>query len=401
MTLLWAIEFEYSNRLHHGALMRFVNYSRELRGMGHRVFFAVLLEEKDPGPSRAWFEELIENGTISGYFELQYQPPESARRRAARLIHPALGNRVLGPHRRGVVDAVATILRENKVDAMITSKRNLFFLADALTDARFKILDFGDSEALYLSRDAKSLFRERRWGQLARKMLSLVRSAIEERYYARRSSAVIVVSPVDKMAVDRISGIKSRVLLNGVALPAGASVAKIPNRLIFSGNMNFPPNQGAALWFIENVLPRVRKEVPGAHLVIAGANPPADLRALEGEAIHITGFVDDMNREIALSALYVAPLISGGGFKNKVVEALANRTYVVATPMAVEFLDAQARERVAVTTSPEEMAELIIGILRDPARCEEQLAFLYDYVRANFTWAGQAKELLKTIAGAA
>ena len=122
---------------------------------------------------------------------------------------------------------------------------------------------------------------------------------------------------------------------------------------------------------------------------------------MESEAIHVTGFVNDMNREIACSALYVAPLIIGGGFKNKVIEALANRTYLVATPIAVEFLAPEVRERVAIASSPQDMAGYIVRFLRDPAACQEQLDFLYNYVCTNFTWAGQTTELLKIIAGSA
>lgn len=399
MTLLWVIEFEYSTRLHHGAVMRFISYSKELRALGHRVFFAVLLEEADPGPSRLWFQELVQGGVISGFFELEYAPPKRALSLSAWLFHPALSNPLLRRYRKAAVAAIKTILREEQVDAVINTKRKLFFLAGALAGARYKILDFGDCEALYFSREIKSLLAERRWAEALRRMLRLLRSAISERYYAQQCSAAMVVSPVDKKALDRVSSLpeKSHILLNGVIIPPPNAVPKIGNRLIFSGNMNFPPNQSAALWFIEKVLPLVREQFPDTQLVLAGANPPPELLALESETIHVTGFVEDMNREIACSAVYVAPLISGGGFKNKVVEALANRTYVVATPMAVEFLAPEARERVAVADSPVEMAAHIVRILRDPAACQEQLEYLYNYVCTNLSWAGQTAVLLKII----
>ena len=369
--------------------MRFISYSKELRALGHRVFFAVLLEEADPGPSRLWLQELVQSGVISGFFELEYAPTQRALSLAAWLFHPALSNPILRRFRKPVVDAMDTILRDQNVDAVITTKRKLFFLGDALADARYKILDFGDCEALYLARDIKSLFRERRWVEVLRGMAPLFRSAISERYYAHQCSAAMVVSPVDKKALDRVSSLpaKSHVLLNGVIIPPHAAVPKIGNRLIFSGNMNFPPNQSAALWFIEKVLPLVREQLPDTQLVLAGANPSPELLALESETIHVTGFVEDMNREIACSAVYVAPLISGGGFKNKVVE----------TPMAVEFLEPEARERVAVADSPAEMAAHIVGVLRDPAAFQDRLEFLYNYVSTNLSWAGQTAVLLKII----
>jgi len=122
-------------------------------------------------------------------------------------------------------------------------------------------------------------------------------------------------------------------------------------RLIFSGNMNFPPNYQAAIWFIDNVFPLVRKAHPEAHLVVAGANPVPELLQPAGDYIRVTGYVAGMNDEIAASSLYVAPLITGGGFKNKVIEALGNRTYVAATPMALEFLDAATIRKILVGNS--------------------------------------------------
>jgi glycosyltransferase involved in cell wall biosynthesis len=87
-------------------------------------------------------------------------------------------------------------------------------------------------------------------------------------------------------------------------------------------------------------------------------------------------------------------MVSGGGFKNKVVEAIVNRTYVVATPMAVEFLDPDTRRLIAVAGSPQEMAEMIVQLLRNPATCTSRLSALYDRIAREFTWSKRAVELL-------
>lgn len=73
---------------------------------------------------------------------------------------------------------------------------------------------------------------------------------------------------------------------------------------------------------LDHVFPGLLEQLPDAQLVIAGANPPAFLKARASPNIAITLYAEDLNREIARSALYVAPLTTGSGFKNKIVECL-------------------------------------------------------------------------------
>jgi glycosyltransferase involved in cell wall biosynthesis len=101
-----------------------------------------------------------------------------------------------------------------------------------------------------------------------------------------------------------------------------------------------------------------------------------------------------MNAEIAASSLYVAPLITGGGFKNKVVEALANRTYVAATSMALEFFDRGTVCKILVGDSATALANRIIDFLSDPEQFEERLSDLHSMVLSEFTWRNRTGQLL-------
>src|SRR5205807_1045507 len=118
--------------------------------------------------------------------------------------------------------------------------------------------------------------------------------------------------------------------------------------------MDFPPNYESAIWFIDHVFPLLRDH-RDAHLVIAGANPVKELSARAGERVEVTGYREELRQEIARSELYVAPLICGGGFKNKVLEAIASGTYLVGTSMAVEFLGGNAKKLFLVADTPRQM----------------------------------------------
>ncbi len=397
---MWIVDFDYPTRLHHGGVIRFINYSRELLKRGHRVYLATHFDPAYREASLIWFASLKDQGIITEFFELSYSPPRRKSWLAARVMHPGVGNWVLRKSQSTVIQFIKDLIKKLSIDVVIVSSRRLLFLVAALSSYRPCLIDFCDCASLYLAREMKHFLQTKNYKQALGTLPYFLYVLGEDRYYARKSKANLVVSPVDQRALCRVAGGSAKVyaILNGVTLPAGSDATeKIPNRLIFSGNMNFPPNCTAALWFLDNVFPLVLEQISDAHLVLAGANPPGVLNQRASHNIAITGYVEDLNQEIARSALYLAPLKTGSGFKNKVVEAAANHTYLVATSVAVEFLDEYTRKLIAVTDSPRDMADAIIRLLRDPAACASQLAKLYDHIRVNFTWSKRTDELLEIV----
>ena len=106
------------------------------------------------------------------------------------------------------------------------------------------------------------------------------------------------------------------------------------------------------------------------------------------------GYVENLRQEIARSELYVAPLICGGGFKNKVVEAISSGTFVVATSMAVEFFDPKVRKHLLVADTPQQMAGAILSYLQSPQDFAIKLKTLKRIIDEDFTWESKAKELV-------
>ena len=100
---------------------------------------------------------------------------------------------------------------------------------------------------------------------------------------------------------------------------------------------------------------------------------------------------------IAASSLYVAPMIMGGGFKNKVVEALISGTYVAATPMAVEFLGPEAVNQMLVGDSAESLAVHIVHFLSHPEEFDARLSALHAMVAREFSWEHRTAELLEIV----
>jgi sugar transferase (PEP-CTERM/EpsH1 system associated) len=111
--------------------------------------------------------------------------------------------------------------------------------------------------------------------------------------------------------------------------------------LVFTGAMDYWPNVQAVQWFARQVLPSVRLQFPTAQFHIVGARPVPAVQALAGlPGVHVSGTVPDVRPYLQHAALAVAPLRIARGIQNKVLEAMAMEQTVIASPQALEGIDA-------------------------------------------------------------
>jgi len=389
--------------MEHGGHLRVFNWTSRLISQGHEVYLAVRKERADNViEESAYLAGLREQKIITGYLEVEYQHPRLRGKLARLAIHPKLVNYLLRQAQSPTKIAVQNFVAGKQIDVCIFMDRHLLYVLPGVKDSVRTIADWVDCYVLYQLRQLPIHLKRRQLtaGLVALRQLYI--AFFEERYYGRCCTANTLASLVDKKYLDRINGApsKNHLLLNGVKRQeAAAPVEKIKHRIIFTGNMDFPPNYESAIWFIDHVFPLLRQRLSGVRLVIAGANPVKELAARAGEQIEITGYVEDMRHEIAKSALYVAPLICGGGFKNKVVEALTSGTFVVATEMAIEFLNPNVREHLLIGDTPEELIEAILTYFENPQKFDSRLEMLKRVVEEEFSWETKTRELLQLIYG--
>jgi glycosyltransferase involved in cell wall biosynthesis len=398
LRVLWLANLDLKHRLEHGAHLRVLPHARQLLAEGHEIYLGVLRRPSDEaGRKQRYLTELIGAGFATRYFEIEYFPPRLRDKLTQPLLHPTLQNRLLADAQTSVRRQVMRFVEENGVDLCVISGSSLLFLLPDLVPILPAIVDWPDSMTLSHRREAKLQLRSGRAIRTASALRHLALTAVSERYYGRLATLNIVASPVDKHTLDRLTGQpeKTRVLPNGVDVDdAFNAVDKVPNRIIFTGNMDFAPNYQSAIWFIDEVLPGLIAKRPAVKLVVAGANPSPALVSRSGDHVNVTGFVASIREEIARSALYIAPLVAGGGFKNKVVEALAAGTYVVSTSMGVEFLEPGIRRYLSVADTPDELAKAIVSHLDNPGQHQDDLAVLRAILREEFTWEGRTRALL-------
>jgi glycosyltransferase involved in cell wall biosynthesis len=388
--------------MRHGGNLRWLSLSRELLLRGHRVYFCI---NRHPGDElaarREYLNELQGQRVLSGYFEFDYSLPPTLSKLAHALAYPPLTSFCLRARQAPVLVAIRAFIAQKHIDVVLLSARSLLFTVPALGRDVPVVVDWVDSFVLYNRRHLGRALRTADVRALPAICRDLLAHYFQERYYTKHAGASLTVSPVDKACVDAVSGVPGKVhaVLNGSDVQRLASVPRrAPNRLIFTGNMSFPPNHEAAVWFLDHVFPLVLARRPDLVFAVAGRNPRPELMARARPNVLVLGAVEDLRREIAKSALYVAPLISGGGFKNKILEALGTGTYVVGTPLAVEFLPDTVKCLLRVADEPEALAQQILDFLADPRAFDGELERLTAVLSADFTWAGRAEQLLAILA---
>jgi glycosyltransferase involved in cell wall biosynthesis len=142
-----------------------------------------------------------------------------------------------------------------------------------------------------------------------------------------------------------------------------------PATLVFTGSMDWYPNEDAIMYFIAEILPEVRREVPGLSLAVVGRDPTDRLRgACAAAEVHVTGTVADVRPYVAEAAVYVVPLRIGGGTRLKIFEALAMGKAVVSTRVGAEGLPIVPGQHFLQADSPADFAQAVVTLLKDSGR---------------------------------
>jgi glycosyltransferase involved in cell wall biosynthesis len=168
------------------------------------------------------------------------------------------------------------------------------------------------------------------------------------------------------------------------------------NWVVFFGKMDYQPNVDAALWFIENVLHKIDKEI---NFMVVGANPPKELIKIaeENTRVKITGYVEDPYIILKSSLAVIAPMQTGAGIQNKVLEAMALGCLVIISSLAAKPIGGIHKEHFLIVDNPDEIANFINEIKDNPQKYEYIKENAKQYIKEKFTWSIKEKELIKYI----
>ncbi|HYP52493.1 MAG TPA: glycosyltransferase [Pyrinomonadaceae bacterium] len=218
-----------------------------------------------------------------------------------------------------------------------------------------------------------------------------------ERAECRRFDWVVAVSREDAEAMRRDYGAEHvSDVPTGVDTdffrPRGAETRE-PFNLVFTGSMDWLPNEDAIRFFTSEILPRVKQRVPGATLTVVGRNPSASLVELSKRdaSVTVTGRVEDVRPFMERAAAYVVPIRVGGGTRLKIYEAMAMEMPVVSTTVGAEGLPVREGRELLIADSPEDFARAVARVLEDAELARSLGTRAAATVRERFSWAGVAE----------
>jgi len=304
-------------------------------------------------------------------------PPTLARRAHALLRH-LVDELKAWPHRpadtiildgcfRNMAPGIQAAFAEARWDVLAVVESSAAAMVDYVPRMRASVLIMHDIRAVMYERRAQASASpwERWWLQRQAR-----RYRAFEGEYARRYDLVTTVSDEDAAWV-RQHYRPTRVIT--VPLPVDAEyfaprpdVRPVPGRIVFTGLMNHPPNADAAAYFVQDVLPLVRRDVPAAEFHVVGRHPPPEVVALGAEpGVTVTGGVPDIRDHLAGATVVVVPLRYGSGARQKILEAWCMETCVVSTTVGAEGLAYEDRGNLVIADSAAEMAAAVVRALTD------------------------------------
>jgi polysaccharide biosynthesis protein PslH len=227
-----------------------------------------------------------------------------------------------------------------------------------------------------------------------------------EKDYLTRADHVLTVSDTDS---DYFGAFVSRDKIT--TIPTGVDIdffrpqseADEPGQIVFTGSMDWMPNEDGVLYFTQEIYPLILERQPRAVLWIVGRTPSARIRALADASaqIKVTGRVDDIRPYIARAAAYVVPLRVGGGTRLKIFEAMAMGKAVVSTTIGAEGLPVTHGRDGWLADTPRDFADAVCRMLEDEPLRREMGRAARDLVASNYSWDSVSKKFAFALQSAA
>jgi sugar transferase (PEP-CTERM/EpsH1 system associated) len=226
-----------------------------------------------------------------------------------------------------------------------------------------------------------------------------------ERDALRRFDLVLAVSDADARTFERLypSALHApvHVVQTGVDTryftPAPEDGAAA--HMVFTGSMDWLPNEDGMTYFCREILPRIRQSEPDATLSIVGRAPTAAVRRLaEIPGVEVTGRVDDVRPHVARASVYVVPLRIGGGTRLKIFEAMSMAKAVVSTTVGAEGLPVTNGRDIDLADEPSRFAHAVVRLMRDGDARRAMEAAARALVVERYDWAAVAEDFERALA---
>ncbi|EHJ05151.1 TIGR03087 family PEP-CTERM/XrtA system glycosyltransferase [Marinobacter manganoxydans] len=226
---------------------------------------------------------------------------------------------------------------------------------------------------------------------------------VELRSYQRFDECFFIsANEVDLFSMQLPENRKLSVLGNGINtssfFPVREEDAARKPTFLFTGVMNYKPNEDAVLWFVDVLWERIRAEWPDAEFIIAGMDPSSRIKQLgKLPGITVTGLVEDIVPFYQKADIFVAPFRIARGVQNKILQALACGLPVITTRLGLEGINATPGEDILVADTEQEFFEAIKKILETETLYNSLSLNGAELIQREYSWDSVLQGLARAI----
>lgn len=356
----------------YGTQQRVLHLGRLLKAIGH-VNLAIV----SPDPVS---QETVERTRAEFDVVCTIRPELRSRGWLGRLRHE-LDARYLA------TDAYAATDEDSRAMAALISEHDVVWVQTIKTANRLRIarwpssvLDIDDfPSSLYHSAAARS---ESLWPRLVNARMEAIWKR-RERVLAERFDVLVVCSEEDKR---RIPSDRVEIVPNGFTAPTRESqrLPGHPLRLGFIGNFQWAANTDGIEWFIAQIWPSIRHQMPEVRLRLVGSGSERYSSGRDG--IDGIGWIEDAAPEVASWSAMVIPIRIGAGTRIKLAEAFARKCPVVSTSLGAYGYEVRDREHLLIADTAHDFAQACLRLMAYPEQGVQMSALAHDLFLKRWTW---------------
>lgn len=165
--------------------------------------------------------------------------------------------------------------------------------------------------------------------------------------------------------------------------------------LLFVGDMSFFQNVDTVLFFMKRIFPFIKKEIKNVKFYIVGRNPDKKiLKFLKDNSVVITGFVKDISKYYKIADVFVAPIRTGAGIRNKILEAMSYSLPVVTTKYATEGIKVADDVNIMIANNDKEFAKKVINLFNNPDKRKQMGYNAKQLIQTEYNWYKIAQDMV-------
>jgi glycosyltransferase involved in cell wall biosynthesis len=289
-----------------------------------------------------------------------------------------------------------------RLRSVLAAEKYDLIICDFLTPAPLIPFDSGIPVVIF-THNVEAMIWKRHWEVAANPVWKFAcrrefrKMQAAELDFLRRSAHVLTVSETDTdFFAKEIDRAKITTIPTGVETDYFHPMeGEEPDSLVFTGSMDWMPNEDGILYFTEQILPLIRRRRPNTILWVVGRKPGKRVEALAAvdSGIRVTGRVEDVRPYIARGSVYVVPLRIGGGTRLKIFEAMAMGKAIVSTTIGAEGLPVSTGSDIMLADTPELFANAVCDLLESSDKRKQLGQAARQLVEERYSWAAVAKYL--------